>query len=266
MRPDTMSTDEANVLAPAPVTRSLDCSKCQRATEHAFAGAIPSRFSRLERWNCAACRRDRLVDGGPLADAVHPEPSIGIDEAAMRALERLAAYDHGEAPLPTVIVTRLRAVRDMSPSEPEDRTSRREVRRLARPFVPDADIDGSIDLDGGDITITPASDGLALFSLREHGHGTAVVRVNRTHLDEIITQLTAARDALPEVRRRVAAMHADRTVPPLVCDCGHALADHRLAFVAPLPPGEYPLPCSRCACPALMVLDAEIAASGDGDE
>lgn len=179
--------------------RDLDCSKCRRATSHVYQSTIPLTRSVLERWNCTACRRDQLVDAGPVehVGAALVGAALPAVEMAERAVARLADGDAGE-PLPKAIARP--KLRDMSPAEPGDELGRRARRDLARPFVPDGKVaDRLIAFDGADLRIEPGSSGRALVTLHEHGTGTSVARATRAQLTEAIRVLAAARDALPEV-------------------------------------------------------------------
>lgn len=58
--------------------------------------------------------------------------------------------------------------------------------------------DHLVEMDGGEITIERAGD-CALVAVHEQGRTAAVVRGDRDDLTDLIEQLTAVRDALPEV-------------------------------------------------------------------
>lgn len=129
------------------------------------------------------------MNGNEIAKAVGVSPShvSTIRSANFRDEAKLPADE------------RAKAIALDAPPEPEDAPTRRERKMLGGRVVPDGPVRGArVRLDGGEIEIEPATAGRALLSTHEHGHGRAVVRVDRSQLTAVIEMYTAARDALPE--------------------------------------------------------------------
>lgn len=59
--------------------------------------------------------------------------------------------------------------------------------------------ENTITVDGGTVTVEPASEGRALLTVHELRHCNAVVRLTRPQLSAAIDQMVAIRDGLPEV-------------------------------------------------------------------